>query len=134
MSRLVFTFLQAFLGDRAAAEDLAYQVTMLVLRQTKSDALEHSILLSALTLALRTAESYRAGGIGHDPGAPLEIAIRRLPAAERAVLILRNLLGMDWADVAVVASASSDKARQTWRTAVTRLTELLQRDFSKERS
>ena len=61
-------------------------------------------------------------------GSSLDRAILRLPVTERAVLIARNLLRMDWESVAHATGLSAKQAHRCWVNGVIRLNDFLRQE------
>jgi hypothetical protein len=51
---------------------------------------------------------------------------------ERVVVIMRNLMRLDWDAVALSTDLSQTEAHKVWVRAIVQLNELLQREFPKE--
>src|SRR5581483_1021536 len=62
-------------------------------------------------------------------GGALEKSILRLDCKQRAVFIMRNVLGMTWTGVATAMNLSAEEVRQLWLKGMFRVRELLPRDF-----
>ena len=130
----VFTFCRMHLGDGVAAEMVTTETLAAFYRKREQRMDQPSEALPRmLNLAIRASQKYRDGGFEASHSASrLEQAIQRLPPMERAVLIMRNLMHLDWAVVALGTDLSRTEAHKIWARAFFQLNELLQRDFPKE--
>ncbi len=63
--------------------------------------------------------------LSHGGKSRLDTSVLRLPATERAVLVMRNLLRMDWDQTAVAMGVSEEKAHKVWVRGVIGLNEFL---------
>ena len=129
----MFAFCRMFLGDGAAAEELTCEVLMAFCRQQSSRLGDRELLPRTLGFALRAAHKYRTGSSRplHSVS-QLEVAMQDLPDLERAVVIMRNLLRMDWESVALASDLSQAQAHEVWVRGFFQLNELVQRDRFKE--
>jgi len=129
----VFAFCRMFLGDGTTAEELTCEVLLAFCRQRSWRLDDRELLPRALGFALRAANKYRTeSSRPMHSGSQLEVALRDLPHLERAVVIMRNLLRMDWESIALASDLSQAQAHQIWKRGFIQLTELLQRGLSKE--
>jgi DNA-directed RNA polymerase specialized sigma24 family protein len=130
--RDVYAFCKAFVGNERAAEDATCEVFVTACRRTAN--LPQGTLRSHLIgLALQTIQRWeRQPTPCCEGGSRLEHAILRLPANERAVVIMRNLLRMDWASVALAMGLSAKRAHELWVRGVIQLNEFLQQDWTGE--
>jgi DNA-directed RNA polymerase specialized sigma24 family protein len=129
----VFAFCRAFLGDGGAAEEATCDVFAAFYRE-REFRMSQELPGRLLGLALRTMEKYRPGSSQSLQNASrLESAIQRLPRLERAVVIMRNLLHMEWAALALATDLSRAEAHKVWMRGICQLNDLLQRDLPKER-
>lgn len=130
----VFTFCWALLGDAAAAEEATCEAFAALRRRpvVRMNDLEASSRL--LGSALRATEKSRNGSSPSSRATSrLEDAIRRLPRLERAVVIMRNLLHMEWPPLARAVDLSPPEAHEAWVRGILQLNEILQRSATKER-
>ena len=130
----VFTFCRMLLGDGVAAEAMSSE-TLAAYYWSRGRRIDQpsEALPRMLNLAIRASQKDRDGGFEASHSASrLEQAIQRLPPMERVVLIMRNLMHLDWAVVALGTDLSRIEARKIWARAFFQLNELLQRDFPKE--
>ena len=129
----MFAFCRMFLGDGDTAEELTCEVLLAFCRQRSSRLDDRELLPRALGFALRSAHKYRPGSSRPMHSASLlEAAIQGLPHLERAVVIMRNLLRMDWGSIALASELTQGQAHQVWVRGFFQLNELLQRGLSKE--
>jgi len=130
----VFAFCRVFLGHGAAAEEVTCEAFAAFYRERELRMSDPEIPPRLLALALRATEKYRHGSSQPlQTASRLESAIQRLPRLERAVVIMRNLLHMDWVPLAQVADLSQAQAHEAWMRGIFQLNDLLQRGFIKER-
>jgi DNA-directed RNA polymerase specialized sigma24 family protein len=132
--RDVFTFCRMFLGDGAAAEAVTCDVLLAFYHERGLPMRPaHEILPRLLKLAMRAMERYRNGDFQAFPSASrLEQAMQCLPPMERVVVIMRNLMRLDWEALALSTDLSQTEAHKIWVRAIVQLNELLQREFPKE--
>ena len=128
----VFAFCRMFLGDGAAAEERTCEALVACYHERglrMSAPLE--VLPRVLNRAMRATKGCRNGRFQSSSSASrLEKALQQLPATERAVVIMRNLMRLDWEPVALGTDLSPAEAHSVWVRAIFQLNELLQRDFS----
>ena len=129
----VFAFCKTFLGEGAAAEEVTCETFVALYRERGLPIGDSDALAKLLSLALRAMEK-RGNGSSQalEPGSRLENAIQRLPRLERAVVIMRNLLHMEWPAIGVGTEISREQAHKAWVRGIFQLNDLLQRDFVKE--
>jgi DNA-directed RNA polymerase specialized sigma24 family protein len=129
----VFAFCRAFLGDGAAAEDATSDAFTVFCREREL-VVTQEIPPRLLGLALQATGKCRNGTSHPLRGASrLDTAIQQLPRMERAVVIMRNLLHMEWGALAVAADLSRAEAHKVWMRGILQLNDLLHEGFSKER-
>ena len=129
----VFAFCRMLLGDGAAAEEVTCATFIAFYREGGLRMNDREIPPRLLGLALRASEKYRnESSQSLQTASRLEIAIQRLPRPERAVVIMRNLLRMDWESVALASGLTQAQAHEVWVRGFFQLNELLQRGLSKE--
>ena len=129
----VFAFCKTFLGEGAAAEQVTCEAFVAPYREGGLRMGDPDVLARLLSLALREMEKRRNGPSQTvQPSSRLEKAIQRLPRLERAVVIMRNLLHMEWPSIAAGTDLSRAQAHKAWVRGIFQLNELLQRDFVKE--
>jgi len=130
----VFTFCWALLGDAAAAEEAACEAFARLRREPAARMNDLEAVSRLLGSAFRVTEKYRNGSSSSSRvTSRLEDATQRLPRLERAVVIMRNLLHMEWVPLARVVDLSPSEAHQAWVRGVFQLNEFLQRSATKER-
>lgn len=132
--RDVFTFCRMFLGDGATAEAVTCEALVTFCHEHgRRVSPLREVLPGLLKLAIRTTERYRHGDFQPSPSASrLEQAMQCLPPMERVVVIMRNLMRLDWDAVALSTDLSQTEAHKVWVRAIVQLNELLQREFPKE--
>lgn len=124
----VFTFCWAFLGDGAAAEEAACEAFAACCQRRELRMSDREIPSRLLGLAWRATEKYRNGRSQSSPSvARLEDAIQHLPRLERAVVIMRSLLHIEWALLARAVERSPVEAHKVWMRGIFQLNDLLQR-------
>lgn len=128
----VFAFCKTFLGEGAAAEEVACEAFGALYRERGLPRGDSDVLARLLSLALRTMERRNGASQPVEPASRLEKAIQRLPRLERAVVIMRNLLHMEWQSIAVGTELSGNQAHKAWVRGICQLNDLLQRDSVKE--
>ena len=130
----IFAFCRMLLGDGAAAETVTCEV---LVRSCLERGLRMSppreVLPRLLNRAMRAAKGCRNGRFQSLPSASrLEKGLQQLPPTERAVVIMRNLMHLDWEALALSTDLSRTEAHKVWVRAIVQLNELLQREFPKE--
>jgi len=123
----VFAFCFAFLGDRTAAEETACDALLAYCREQGPSRHDQATQARLMRLALLAAQE--ASSQGPECGSRLEAAIQRLPRSERAVVVMRNLLRMEWEYVALATGLSTTQAQKIWRLGILQLTAVLQTEF-----
>ena len=114
-SKPLFAFGRMFLGDGTAAEELTCDVLLAFYRQRGSRLSDRELLPRTLGLALLATHKYRPGSSRPLANASrLETAIQGLPRLERAVVIMRDLLHMDWESMALASDLSQVQAHEVW--------------------
>ena len=123
--RDVYRFCRSFLGDEKAAEDASYETLVSLSRQVLglgASSTRPLIIRRALEICMRHAQR---DVLSHGEKSRLDTSVLRLPATERAVLVMRNLLRMDWDQTAVAMGVSEEKAHKVWVRGVIGLNEFL---------
>jgi DNA-directed RNA polymerase specialized sigma24 family protein len=129
----VFAFGQAFLGNGIAAEQLTYEVLLAVYRRHDGRLSDPELVPRALGIAFRSAQNYQPVSVRLLQNASrLEIGVLSLPRLERAVVIMRNLLRMDWESIGLATDLSKSRAHEVWVRGVVQLNELLNSSSSTE--
>jgi len=149
--RALFTFLIRALGDRRAAEDLLQETFLRAFARRAEYRPAAAVRTWLFTIARNlVVDEYRRPGARltseggqtpeaiADPGAsPLEraeatelgrrlgAAVRRLPPAQREVLLLSRVAGLDVSEVAEITGTSPGAVRVALHRALRRLGELL---------
>ena len=124
----VVAFCRMFLGLIVPAENVACEV--LVKFSGRSDAsnndseVEPRLIAMAMDVMKKSPiadqESVKA-----EQATPLGRALLGLPSLERAVLIMRSLLRMDWRAISMATGLSNELAHRVWARAVVLLQEQL---------
>lgn len=130
----VFAFCRMLLGDGAAAEQVSCEALVACYHEPGlRTSPPREVLPRLLNRAMRATEKYRNGGFqSFSSASRLEEAIQGLSPVERAVVIMRNLMHLDWEALALGTDLSRTEAHKVWVRAIFQLNELLQRDFPKE--
>ena len=131
-SAQVLTFCRLLLGDDRLAENATADAFVLFLR--KGFALESrqlpSLLLRCAVSAARERCSPGDGPIEKTPD--LRSAILSLPCEQRAVFILRCVLGLDSPSVAMATGLASHNAPRLWAESLLPIRGLLSKESPKE--
>ncbi len=110
---LAFMFCDYFLGDKdkaaTAARD-AVAAFLLDCRETAGGQVPLTLLKYALGIVLQQSSDRTMPAKAN----ALELAVPRLPAAERAVFILRGILNLSAFEVAVIGGTTSDEVHRLW--------------------
>ena len=129
----VFAFCRLLVGDGATAEEVACEVLVTFCRGREVGVSNREIPPRLVGLAFRATEKYGNGSSQLlQVASRLESAIQRLPRPERAAVIMRHLLRMDWESVALATDLSRTQAHQVWARGIVQLNKLLQGDVPKE--
>ena len=129
----MFAFCWAFLGDATAAEDAACEAFAAIRRRPELRTDDRSIPSQLLRSALAVVAKYGNGSSPRSRATSrLEDGIRRLPRLERAIVIMRNLLHMEWTPLARAVDLSPAEAHEAWVRGIFQLNEILQRNLPKE--
>lgn len=128
----VYAFCRTFIGDSAAAEDATCEVLSASWRR-QNQGTHDAIRAQIMRLALKIAGQYKdRSSLASQGGSRLEAAILDLPDKERAVVILRSLLRMDWASLTVATALPFEELHAVWSRGVSHLNEILRQDPSNE--
>lgn len=128
----VYVFCKTFIGDRAAEEDATCEVLLASWRQ-RSYGKQDAIRAQIMRMALKIAEVYKdRPSFALQGGSRLEAAILDLPDKERAVVIMRSLLRMDWASLTLATALSCEEVHALWTRGVNHLNEILRQNLSNE--
>ncbi len=129
----VFALCRLLLGDGATAEEVTCEALVTFCRGREVGMSDREIPPRLVGLAFRATEKYGNGSAQPlQVASRLESAIQRLPRLERAVVIMRNLLRMDWEPMALATDLSRTQVHEVWTRGIVQLNELLQRDVPKE--
>jgi len=124
----VFAFCKTYLGEVAAAEEATCDAFAALYRERGLTTRDGDALARLLGLALRAMENRQNGSSQSlQPTSRLESAIQRLPRLERAVVIMRNLLHMEWISIASGTDVSRSQAHKAWVRGIFQLNDLLQK-------
>lgn len=129
----VFRFCVLFLGDKKRAADATGQAFLRYVKETP-DAANNQLPHGLVRLALEAARQVcvTPDPLSRSGGVPLQEAILTLPCEQRAVFILRNVLGMDRRDVSEVTGHSLRQVSELWTRSMLTLREQLPKEFFKE--
>ena len=128
----VFTFCRIFLGDEQRAQDVALEGFLAYFRG------DHPLELTQLPdpllrCVLESARNQCAPGRLQQVDAKgLEVALLTLPCEQRAVFILRNVLGVPDKSVAIATGFTPERVRELWVQGLFRLRNLLPENSFKE--
>ena len=125
----VFVFCRLFLGDEAEAETLAAQAFLTFYREGGSLPTTDEVPPRLVGSAFQAMQPCQPERSPVRQGGALEKCILWLDCRQRAVFIMRNVLGMTWTGVATAMSLSAEEVRQLWLKGMLRLRELLPHDF-----
>lgn len=129
----VFAFCRLLLGDGATAEEVACEALVTFCRGREVGMSDRGIPPRLVGLAFRATEKYGNGSPQPLPVASrLESAIQCLPRLERAAVIMRNLLRMDWEAMALATDLSRTQVHEVWTRGIVQLNERLHKDVPKE--
>ncbi len=124
----VYRFCRLFVGNGQAAEAATSDAFAAFYRETRFRSPSPKVLPRLVALALK-AMPKSANGNSSAPQLALQLedAIQHLPRLERAVVITRNVLHMDWDSLAKAADLSPGQAHKIWKRGIFQLNELLHR-------
>lgn len=129
----VFAFCRMFLGVDAAAEETACEVLVRFSQQRHfplSDSETEARVLALAFQMMQPSREERYADRG-DPS-PLDATLQQLPALQRAAIITKNLMRMEWTAIHLVLDVSAEQARKVWVKAMLRFNEELQIKMKKE--
>ena len=133
LRKSVFAFCRMFLGDGPAAEELTCEVLVTCYRSFGSRFSDGELLPRAIAIAVRATQEYRpTASRPLQFESALEAAIQSLPRMERMIVIMRNLLHMDWESVALATELPRKQAHEVWARGIFQLNESLHRNLAKE--
>ena len=125
----VFVFCRLFLGDEAEAETLAARAFLTFCREGGTLPTTGEVPPRLVGSAFHAMQPCQPERSRLSQGGALEKSILCLDCKQRAVFIMRNVLGMTWTGVATGMNLSAEKVRQLWLKGMLRLRELLPHDF-----
>ena len=125
----VFVFCRLFLGDKAKAETSAAGVFLTFYREGGSLPTTGEVPARLVGSAFQALQPCQPEPSPIPEGGALEKCILRLDCTQRAVFIMRNVLGMTWTGVATAMNLSAEEVRRLWWKGMLTLRELLPRDF-----
>lgn len=128
----LFAFCRLFLGDEESGEAAAQEAFLAYFRQglpLACDQLPAPLLRCALE---KVKDKCALVDPRKTANGTLEHAVLLLPCEQRAVFILRNVLRVDVASVAVATGLAWEQVRRLWIQSMLGVRELLPRDFFKE--
>lgn len=129
----VFAFCRLLVGDGATAEEVTCEALVTFCRGREVGMSDCGIPPRLVGLAFRATEKYGNGSSQPlQVASRLESAIQRLPRLERAVVMMRNLLRMDWEPMALATDLSRLEVHEVWTRGIVQLNELLNSSSSKE--
>lgn len=133
-SPLVFRVCRLFLGNDAEAEK-ATEAGFLTYFERELDLDRVALPILLLIFALEAGKRYCAS-IAKRPDPPTELgeAILLLPCDERAVFILRNVVGLDELTVGEIVELPIPEVRKRWFQSLMHLRELMPKESLKERN
>ena len=113
LRKSVFAFCRMFLGDGPAAEDLHARCWRPVTEALVPGLANPELLPRAMAIAVRATQKYQPQASGPlQFESALEAAIQSLPCMERMIVIMRNLLHMDWESVALATDLPRKQAQK----------------------
>lgn len=128
----LYAFCKTFIGDTAAAEDATCEVLLAFCRR-KIKGEQTAIRARIMRLAIQALNKYRDNSCPPSPDSSgLEVAILRLPRSERALVIMRSLLRMDWVSLTLATALPYEEVHALWVCGVSHLNEILQSASSNE--
>jgi DNA-directed RNA polymerase specialized sigma24 family protein len=125
----VFVFCRLFLGDKPQAEVLTSKAFVEFYRESSELPVTGEVPCGLVGAAFQGIQPGRAEPHSSKDGATLESCILRLDCRQRAVFIMRNVLGMSWPGVATATGSSLEDVRQAWLKGMLTVRDLLPRDF-----
>ena len=130
----IFTFCRFFLGDEARAQEATLEAFLAYLRRGLAldrRKLPDLLVWYALDVAKEHCFPHRPRAAGSQN---LERALLFLPCDQRAVFILRNVLGLKDRSLATATGLPPEQVRELWVRSLMGIRKLLTKDFSKERT
>jgi len=129
----VFAFCRMFLGVDAAAEDTALEVLLRFCQEQSFRLSDSETATRLLALAFRMMQPSREEmHADHMSPSRLDAALQQLPALQRAAIIAKNLMHLEWTAIPRVLGISAEQAHKLWGRAMLRLNDELQTRIKKE--
>lgn len=125
----VFVFCRLFLGDEAQAETLAAQAFLTFYREGGCLPTTGEVPPRLVGSAFQAMQPCQPERSPVAQGGALEKCILCLDCKERAVFIMRNVLGMSWPGLASAMGSSVEDVRGVWLKSMFSIRDLLPRDF-----
>src|SRR5581483_762243 len=125
----VFVFCRLFLGDKQQAEALSSKTFLEFYRQSDKLSVTDEVPSRLIGLAFQAVQPCLEGPQSSKDGGTFESCILRLDCRQRAVFIMRNVMGMSWPGVAAATCLSAEDVRQAWLKGMLTVRDLLPRDF-----
>ena len=129
----VFAFCRMFLGVDTAAEQTALEVLLRFCQERRFRLSDWESATRILALAFRVMQPSREER-HKDRVSPsrLDAALQQLPALERAAIIAKNLMHLEWTAISQVLDVSAEQAHRLWVRAMLRFNDELQMRSTKE--
>lgn len=125
----VFGFCRLFVGDIAESERIVSQAFLSFYRESRTLPLSGKVPARLIAFAFQAMQPCSVRSEEPIHGTSLEQCILQLDCKQRAIFIARNVLGMEWPEVASATNSAVEDARQSWVRGMLRLREMLPRDF-----
>lgn len=129
----VFAFCRMFLGVDTAAEHTALEVLLRFCQERRLRLSDSETATRLLAMAFRLMQPSREERHA-DRVRPsrLDAALQQLPALERAAVIAKNLMHLEWTALSQVLDVSAEQAHEVWVRAMLRFNDELQTRIKKE--
>ena len=129
----VFAFCRMFLGVDTAAEHTALGVLLRFCQERRLRLSDSETATRLLAMAFRLMQPSREERHA-DRVRPsrLDAALQQLPALERAAVIAKNLMHLEWTALSQVLDVSAEQAHEVWVRAMLRFNDELQTRIKKE--
>jgi DNA-directed RNA polymerase specialized sigma24 family protein len=125
----LFVFCRLFLGDEQPAEAVSSKAFVEFYRQSGKLSVAGEVPSRLIGLVFQAMQPRREGlRLGEDSGT-LENCILRLNCRQRAVFIMRNVMGLSWPGVAAATGLSVEDVQQSWLKGMLTVRDLLSQDF-----
>lgn len=124
----VVAFCLMFLGQRLPAEEVACEVLVTFSRNydlRKNVPYVGPRLIAMAIDLMKKLQNTKQKFETAETATPLERALQTLPSLERSILIMRNLLHMNWHAISLAADVSSKHAHCLWTKSILQLQEQL---------